>query len=226
MNKSSTSTLKNICNHILEIPSTEGMVLCSLELDIIYNHFKIRYDVSHLKEFLKGLTSLLRMSVQLNMNCQVIECRFKNSAVLSYQIDNQYKMSIFFNISANKRIIKMMALNHLTAIQKALIVPDTILQASQSENFNKNSSPKITIRPSLQPRLDIIANALRVALPDDDGKKSMIIMEEGIKKWATLGPVNKKELPVLADILCKSITNTLKKNQFLSDIEDTFLGIR
>ncbi len=227
MNKRFTATLENVCNQILKIPSVEGMVLCSLGLDTLYTRFKTTtYKESHLTEFLRGLTNLLRMSVQLNMACQVVECRFKDSLVLSYPIGSQYKMSIFFHANANKRIIKMVALSHLSAIQEALLLPDAVLQRSRSGSFSAGSFQKVTIKPSLQPRLDIIMNALQAALSDDDGKKSLLVMEEGIKKWASLGPVNKKELPVLADILCKSIADPVKMKQFLCDIEDTFLGIR
>ncbi len=226
MNKTCSSILKKVSNDILDIPSVEGTVFCSLGLEIIHSHFKTPQVKSHVIEFLKGMANLLRMSIQLNMNCQAIECRFKQSIALSYQIDNRHIMSIFFGIAANKRIIKMVALNHLSAVQEALATYNTLARIYQPGTSGNSSSPKITIRPSLRPRLDIIRNALQAALSDDDGTKSIFIMEEGIKKWATLGPVNKKELPVLADILCKSIVDPKKIRQFRRDIEDTFLGIR
>ncbi len=225
MNESSALTLKKICNNILNIPYIEGVVLYSLGLEILCRRFKETHEENHLTEFLKGLANLLCMSMQLNLDCQFVECRFKNYIVLSYQIDQQHQMSIFCHTNANKRIIKMVALNHLSAIQKAL-ASSTVVSTYQSDSLDQDSSSKIKIRPSLQPRLDIIRNALQVALLDDVGTKSMNVMDEGIKKWATLGPVNKKELPALADILCKSIADPQRIKQFLKDIEDIFLGIR
>ncbi len=226
MNETPSSILKQVSNDIQGIPSVEGTVICSFEPEIIHCHFETVQKKSHVTHFLEGMIKLLRMSMRLNMNCQTIECRFKQTKTISYQIDNQHILSIFFGPDANKRIIKMMALNHLSTLQEALTARNTISRIYQPGNTSKNASQKITIRPSLQPRLDIIRNALQTALVDDDGTKSMTIMEEGIKKWATLGPVNKKELPVLADILSKSIVDQEKITQFLRDIEDTFLGIR
>ncbi|PIE64585.1 MAG: hypothetical protein CSA26_07545 [Desulfobacterales bacterium] len=210
----------------MDLPSVEGTVFCSLELEIIHSHFKTPQVKSHVTEFLQGMANLFRMSMLLTINCQTIECRFKRSIALSYQLDNRNIMSVFFHTDARKRMIKMMVLHHIPAIQEALTTQNTLSNIYQPGSSSKGSSQKITIKPSLQPRLDIIRNALQAALPDDNGAKSLIIMEKGIQKWATLGPVNKKELPVLADILCKSIADPQKTRQFLRDIEDTFLGIR
>ncbi len=226
MNKTCSPILIKASNDILDIPAVEGTVFCSFALEIIHSHFKIPQDTRHVTEFLKGMANLLRMSMQLNMNCQTIECRFKRSIALSYQIDDRRIMSIFFAPNANKRIIKMMALNHLSTVQEAFTAQNTFSNIYRSGSSNQDPAQKIIIRPSLQPRLDIIRNALQTALSDKDGTKSLHIMEEAIRKWATLGPVNKKELPVLADILCKSIVESKRIKQFLRDIEDTFLGIR
>ncbi len=225
MKKSSSSILKKISNDILSIPAVEGMVIYSHKLEIIHSRFNVSQDKSHLTEFLKGIRNLLHMSMKLDMKCQAIECRFKQSTVSSYQLDNQYIMSVFFQDCANRRIIKMMVLNHLATVQEALTSETTdspIYQPAPS----KQTPQDIVIRPSLQPRLDIIRKALEEALSNDNQTNSINVMEEGIKKWATLGPLRKKELPALADILCKKITDPRKRKQFLKDIEDTFLGIR
>jgi len=45
-----------------------------------------------------------------------------------------------------------------------------------------------------------------------------------IDQWADIGSVNKKDLPVLSTILCHKINSSRRRKNFLSDIEDTFLG--
>lgn len=88
-----------------------------------------------------------------------------------------------------------------------------------------NNTPTLAIKPSLRPRIDIIHVALQTALHDKDGSRTESILDESIRKWATLGPLSKRELPALADILLRTIPAD-KKRQFYEDIEDTFLGIR
>ncbi|MGL1930913.1 MAG: hypothetical protein OCC45_04015 [Desulfotalea sp.] len=219
MTKLLTPSLESVTSDITSLPYVAGIVFCTYEAKVLCNFFNEAQGSEHLEEFLKGIVnlkgiiSLLRMTEQLNMECVSLESKLRKLTVLAYKVDEEHIICIFFTQEANKRLIRMMLLNHLNAIRKVLIIKDPTLN-------------KIIIRPSLRPRLDIISGALRNAIPGDSEKSISSIMESSIQKWASLGPVTKKELPVLADILCACIANADHQKQFLKDIEDTFLGIR
>ncbi|PID77083.1 MAG: hypothetical protein CSB24_03270 [Deltaproteobacteria bacterium] len=226
MSKSIPVSLENATAEITSTPSVEGVAFYTNETEVVHSYFSKPGGEQHLDVFLKGTTSLLNMSNQLNMECQSVECDFKNLTAFTYQIDEHHLISVFFDRTANKRIVKMTLLSQLTEIRKELSAWRVAESIDLTRPRNRDYSGQIKIRPSLKPRLDIIRNALQMALNDRAGDQTNELMEKSIRKWATLGPVNKKELPVLADILSKSIAGEERQKQFFEDIEDTFLGIR
>lgn len=223
--------LEQVTNEILNIPDVTGIIIFSLSQDILYKKFTIALQHDHLEKFIGEISDLTRMSDLIKTSYTSLECGFKNLTVVSFKIDNTRLFSVFFQKNANKRVIKLMVLNHLDYIRNTFVLAHSQITAEKFHmpellGMKGQVNEKVKIKPSLRPRLDIIQNALNIALNDEEGSTSYAVMGEAIQKWATLGPVNKKELPVLADILSKKINEATRKEKFLEDIEDTFLGIR
>ncbi len=205
------------------VPTVVGLMVYSIKKKVYHSEFTVEQDAEELEGFIAKLCDLTAISNLVDVKFTNHECMYGNLAVSTFRLGETYLFSVFHSQNGNRRIIKLKALNCLESFLRFFKEQnDSRLSDKRVDTADKKQ--EIVIKPSLRPRLDIIQNALSVALGDMSVSRQ--VMDEAIEKWAMLGPVSKKELPVLADILRRTINNEAKQEKFLEDIEDIFLGIK
>ncbi len=229
-----SSSLNQLVEDIVRLPNVGGIILYTIDEKIVNKGFTgSEPEEKHLLQFIRTICSLSKANVQQSVQFKTLECPFKDLVTLTCVLKKRHLLSIFYQKEANKRLVRVMALNSTNDINKLLaqtasVVMPRVIGAAVAGSVvgDETDQQGIVIKRSLLPRLDIIRDALQVALEDVDGTSTQVTMDESIQKWASLGPVSKKELPVLAEILSQAIGNEQKVEQFYKDIEDTFLGIK
>ncbi len=222
-------SVNQAAKELLALPSVETMLIFTLDETLLFKNTKGEIPETAYEQFVKNHCSIIKMGEIASLPTRYIEYKFYGRNTITWLLKDKKLLSVFYPENANKRLIKMMTLNSLGPITEALApIPRQTAPPrpwTSPAGDLTNDSP-IVIKRSLMPRLDIIRYALRAAMPDVDDDAFSAIMDQSIRKWASLGPVSKRELPVLAEILSRTIADEKKKKKFYLDIEDTFLGIR
>ena len=187
-----------------------------------------------------ALGDIARMAQKTNIPLKYIEYNYHDTMAATFFIGKNGKevFTVFCDHQVNVPLVRTVIFDMLGEIEKELSTfrkrKGTAQTGSRCSTANSISNQQLTVKGKapqkvvigrlLKPRLDIIRQALQEALLDTTGQETDVIMTESIEKWASLGPVNKKELPVFSALLCQKISSNSKRKKFLNKIEDTFFG--
>jgi hypothetical protein len=226
----SVRDIASIVCEIEQLPGVVGSMVYTSNMELLYENIPKSVTKDNAYSIVRFVGRICGTGVNSNVNIRYMESDCSHSLVITMVLRGKGLFTIFCEKEVNKRLVRMISFT-LREKLEAIVSTSNVEWVDPS---NISSTPKdtdlellpepVVISHSLVPILDIIKEELRLALRDTTGTNTENIMSESIAKWAELGPVRKKELPVLASILCERIYKKSRRQRFLRDIEDLFIG--
>ena len=219
-----------IVHEIEQLPGVVGSALYTFDMELLYENIPSFVKTEDAYSVVRFVGRICGAGVKSNVNIRFMESDCSHFLVNTMVLRDKGLLTVFCKREVNKRLVRMVLATLREKLEDVLSVSNTELfdLSATSSTFENTDldllSEPVVISHSLAPALDIIKDELRLALRDTTGTNTENIMSESIAKWAKLGPVRKKELPVLANILCEKIKKKSRRENFLIDIEDLFIG--
>ena len=167
---------------------------------------------------IKTIGSLLARTIQMGEVAQLefstIEFKFDESLLIIHPMTNAALLVVICEPGANKSLITM---------TMGMLATD--IEASMAKTMATPTAPRPTAPPAtpppkeaeidaqLAPILEQVKEALAMAIGPIAGP----VMKDSIELWAQQGTTSPKNLPALAEMLCKEINDAELEKEFMAD---------